>query len=272
MEGRTRRCAGPGGRPPGAPRWLKAPFLRHGALALPARQFRLRVLLGGVVIGREDRVELPPGIGEDLLRLRHLRGRADLHNLHAGHRDRAEQLAQFDRVRAHAAGHVVPGRADLVGVRGHILAPLGGQRVALAAALRRLSLDQALVLQLLEGGVDRPWAGLPDAATALGDLLDQLVAVPRLLGEQRQRRGPDVTAPHPRPTVHFALGPPGADTEAHRAPGTPRAATAPRAAGPATACAATPPATAPVFLAGCPVFGSMPVFMMFMHLRTPYSS
>jgi uncharacterized membrane protein len=27
--------ASPGGRPPGTPRWLKAPFLRHGALALP---------------------------------------------------------------------------------------------------------------------------------------------------------------------------------------------------------------------------------------------
>ena len=27
----------PGERPPGTPRWLKAPFLRHGALALPAR-------------------------------------------------------------------------------------------------------------------------------------------------------------------------------------------------------------------------------------------
>src|SRR5215467_4614082 len=139
----------------------------------------------------------------------------------------------------------------------------------ISAALRRLSLDQALVLQLLEGGVDRPRAGLPDAATALGDLLDQLVAIPRLLGEQRQRRGSDVTAPHARPTVHPALGPPGADTEAHRAPGTPGAATAPRAAGPATACAATPPATAPVFLAGCPVFGSVPAFVMFMHLRTP---
>jgi len=25
--------AGPGGRPPGTPRWLKAPLLRHGALA-----------------------------------------------------------------------------------------------------------------------------------------------------------------------------------------------------------------------------------------------
>src|SRR5262249_28747348 len=134
--------------------------------------------------------------------------------------------------------------------------------------LRRISLDQALVLQLLEGGVDRPRAGLPDAATTLGDLLDQLVAVPRLLGEQRQRRGPDVAAPHPRPTVHPALGTPGADTEGHRAPGTPGTATAPRAAGPATACAAAPPITAPVFLAGCPVFGSAPVFVVFMHLRT----
>jgi len=26
---------------------------------------------------------------------------------------------------------------------------------------------------------------------------------------------------------------------------------------------------APVFLAGCPVFGSMPVFVLFMHLGTP---
>jgi hypothetical protein len=26
-----------GGDPPGTPRWLKAPFLRHGALALLAR-------------------------------------------------------------------------------------------------------------------------------------------------------------------------------------------------------------------------------------------
>src|SRR6516164_3770793 len=226
-----------GDDPPEPPAGSRPRSFVTGPWPLPARQFRPRVLLGRVVIGREDRVELPPGIGADLLRLRHLRGRADLHDLHAGHRDRAEQLAQFDRVRAHAAGHVVPGRADLVGVRGHILAPLGGQRVALAAALRRLSLDQALILQLLEGGVDRPRAGLPDAATALGDLLDELVAVPRLLGEQRQRRGPDVTAPDPRTPVHLALRPPRAETEAHRAETAraPGATTAARSTGPATA-------------------------------------
>src|SRR6516165_2300185 len=32
-RGSTRAPAGPGGRPPGTPRWLPAPFLRHGAAA-----------------------------------------------------------------------------------------------------------------------------------------------------------------------------------------------------------------------------------------------
>src|SRR5690349_8285368 len=34
---RGRGPASPGGRPPGTPRWPTAPFLRHGAGALPAR-------------------------------------------------------------------------------------------------------------------------------------------------------------------------------------------------------------------------------------------
>src|SRR5262249_56151914 len=116
-------------------------------------------LLAGVVIGREDRVELAPGIGKGLLCLRHLGGRADLGDLHGCGRHRGDQPAQFDRVGAHAAGDVVPGGPDLVGVRLHVIAALGGQRVALAPALGRLRLDQALVLQLLQRRVHRPGAG-----------------------------------------------------------------------------------------------------------------
>src|SRR5262252_6040452 len=174
-------------------------------------------LLGGVFIGREDRVELAPGIGEDLLRLRHLGGRADLGDLDGCGRYRGDQPAQFDRVGAHAAGDVVPGGPDLVGVRGHVFAALGSQRVALTPALRRLRLDQALVLQLLQRRIHRPGAGLPDAVAALRDLLDELVAVPRLLREQRQGSRPDVTAPDPGTTTAPALAGPRAEPEGHRA-------------------------------------------------------
>src|SRR5262249_46637495 len=53
-------------------------------------------------------------------------------------------------------------------------------------------LDQALVLQELEGRVDRTGAGAPDAVGAGVELLDDLVAVHRALEQQRQHRGPDV--------------------------------------------------------------------------------
>src|SRR5208283_3084679 len=60
-------------------------------------------------------------------------------------------------------------------------------------------LDQALVLQLLESGVDRAGTRAPDAIGPLTDLLDDLIAVARPLSQQRQRRRPDVTPAHPRP-------------------------------------------------------------------------
>ena len=54
--------------------------------------------------------------------------------------------------------------------------------------------DQALVLELLQRRIDRAGARAPDAVTALLDLLHDLVAVARLLGEQQQRRRADVAA------------------------------------------------------------------------------
>src|SRR5262245_7121465 len=229
-------------------------------------------LLAGVVIGREDRVELAAGVGEDLLRLRHLGGRADLGDLHGRGRHRGDQPAQFDRVGAHAAGDVVPGGPDLVGVRLDVLAPLGGQRIALAPALGRLRLDQALVLQLLQRRVHRPGAGLPDAVAALRDLLDQLVAVPGLLGEQRQGGGPYVTAPDPRATAEPALAGPWAERVRHRAEPWRAERTAPPPG--ATRPPANPgtPAAPPAFL-GAPlvvpvlVMLVMSTLVMFVHLR-----
>src|SRR5690606_16334268 len=70
------------------------------------------------------------------------------------------------------------------------------------AAARVVAGDQALVLQLLERGVDGAGAGPPDAAAARLDVLDHLVAVPGPLAEQQEQRRPDVAAPHPGRGVH----------------------------------------------------------------------
>jgi len=63
-----------------------------------------------------------------------------------------------------------------------------------APTVRLLGLDQALVGELLQRRVDRAGAGPPRALRALADLLDDLVAVPGLLGEQREDGEPDVAA------------------------------------------------------------------------------
>src|SRR6185437_14853763 len=49
----------------------------------------------------------------------------------------------------------------------HVGLALRGQRVPAAPALGRLGLDQPLVLELLQGGIDRPGAGPPHATAAL---------------------------------------------------------------------------------------------------------
>ena len=85
-----------------------------------------------------------------------------------------------------AAGPVGGRRATVVGQREDAPSGLGGGR-----------LDQALVLELLERGIDRAGARRPVAAAALGDHLDDLVAVHRLLGEEREDGGADVAAACP---------------------------------------------------------------------------
>src|SRR5947209_448026 len=54
--------------------------------------------------------------------------------------------------------------------------------------------DQALVLELRERRVNRPRAWAPASLAALLDRLHQLVAVPRLLGEQAQQRQADIAS------------------------------------------------------------------------------
>src|SRR5690606_15489993 len=79
--------------------------------------------------------------------------------------------------------------------------------------------DQALVLQQLEGGVDRAGAGLPRPAAAFGDLLDHLVAVHRAVLQQGQNRRADVTAPCPSPRPAASSAAPGAAVTESGPPG-----------------------------------------------------
>src|SRR5262249_44373079 len=136
--------------------------------------------------------------------------------------------------------------------------------------------DQALVLQLLQRRVHRPGAGLPDAVTALRDLLDELVAVPRLLGEQRQGGSPDVTAPDPGPATAPDLARPWAEPEGHRAESAraERSAPPPGATRPPAHAGTSPapaPGLAPLFAAGLVVL-VMSMLMMFVHLVLPLLS
>src|SRR5579875_480866 len=156
-------------------------------------------LAAGFLVGGEDPVEGPPGVGEDPGRLGELCRRPGPADLHRRHGHLVEDAAELDFGIVHAPGHGVPRRLQLAGVRLGVCPALVGQAERLAAAFTGLGADEALILQLLESGVDRPGARPPHAVGALADLLDDLVPVPRPLGQQRQRRRPHVTAPDPRP-------------------------------------------------------------------------
>src|SRR4051812_1629959 len=94
----------------------------------------------------------------------------------------AELLPQLTRpvVVAVVAARRRPDRVQFVAVLLDVSGALLGE-VDDAAAVGLLHADQALVLQLGQGGVDRSRARAPGPAGALADLLDDLVAVSRLL-------------------------------------------------------------------------------------------
>src|SRR5262249_4626018 len=90
--------------------------------------------------------------------------------------------------------HRLPRRARHLGVLLDVAAPLVGEAER-APAGRLLGLDQPLVGELLQGGVDRAGTGPPGAAAALLDLGHDLVAVARALAQQGQDRRAHVASP-----------------------------------------------------------------------------
>jgi hypothetical protein len=117
-------------------------------------------------------------------------------DLHDRGGDLGHDLAQVHDALVDAAGHRQERVAQLLAVSVDVRAPLVGERVR-APAVLLLRAHQALVLELLERGIDRAGARLPVALGAALDLLDQLVAVLRVLGEQEQEGGADVAPPGP---------------------------------------------------------------------------
>ena len=95
------------------------------------------------------------------------------------------------QLRLDALGDLVPRRG--VALLGHLGPALVGEGEA-ALAVLLLTGDEALVLQHLQGGVDRAGARLPHPVGALGELTDDLVAVHGPLGEQGEHCGPHIAA------------------------------------------------------------------------------
>ena len=139
----------------------------------------------------EEQVEPATGVVEQADRLGHLLLTADLGDLRDGAHDEADRLAQ--RAEAVLGRGGVPHGVELLAV----LVDVGAARVGQVdhrPALGLLGAHQAFVGQLRHRRVHRARAGAPGPAGALGDLLDDLVAVHRLLGEQREDRRAHVTA------------------------------------------------------------------------------
>src|SRR5690606_41184486 len=85
-----------------------------------------------------------------------------------------------------------------------------GEHVLGASTLAR-GLDELLVDELLQRGVDRAGARAPHLGRSLGDCLDDAVAVRRSLRENRQDDGADVTAPRATPSASASATEPGAE-------------------------------------------------------------
>ncbi len=151
----------------------EAQRVHHSSSELPClRAGVLRTL-------REQPVEPPAGVPEDLDRLLALVRRAGRRDLDDRSDRLADDLLEVDRlVVVLLLGERRPDGRHLLGVLGDVGRAGLGQLDGLATGGRVL--DEPLVLQLGDGRVDRAGARLPHAVGPLGDLLDHLVAVDRL--------------------------------------------------------------------------------------------
>ena len=135
----------------------------------------------------------PARIGEDAGRLGPGMRRAHALDLHHG----ADQL-EAERAQLRLIVRSALGPALRCGVGIGRRPAVVGQGVG-APAVDLVARDEALVGELLEGGVDGPRARPPAAATLRLELLDDLVAVHRPGHQGRQDQRADLAPPEPAP-------------------------------------------------------------------------
>ena len=124
-----------------------------------------------------------------------------MHDLPHRDADLGHQPAELAHALGHARAGLLPRRAEALAVLLDVgLAGVG--QLEDVAAVARLALEQALVGEQLERGVDRAGARPPDAAGARFELLHDLVAVARLLLDEQQDRRADVAAADPPAAPH----------------------------------------------------------------------
>src|SRR5215468_8539840 len=147
---------------------------------------------------REQRVEGSARLGEDAASLGDLVCAAEAADLAGGHPHSPHFAEQRADVVVDGAGHLLPWCTEVGAALVDVGPPGVGEHVR-TTFVDLFGADQAFVLELGERWVDRPWAWPPDAVRALLDLLHELVAVPRSLRQEQQRRGADIATAGPRP-------------------------------------------------------------------------
>jgi hypothetical protein len=130
----------------------------------------------------ENAVQLATRPSEQIAGRGNLTGRSRPRDLHEGGTDLLMEIPQRQHGLVHGAGYCIPGRHQLVPMRLHVRSSCLSQVVD-AAPRFLFDADEALILEQLEGRIDRPRAGPPEAATPLADLLNDLVT---MLGPFRQ--------------------------------------------------------------------------------------
>src|SRR5665213_581253 len=152
---------------------------------------------------REDRVYLATSLvehGDSLIDLFRVSGVADLRGRlresHPGLRERGHARTVLGALRFPRGGLICCGLGQL---------PSGIREGVGLASVGFLCADETLVREQLKCRVHRAWAGLPRAATAFLDLVDDLVAVHGILDEEGKHRRAHVAPSHSRTDLALEL-------------------------------------------------------------------
>src|SRR5919106_2059051 len=144
-------------------------------------------VVGGVL--GEESVEALAGLLEDLSGTRDLNIVARLGHLHDGRGDADPNVPEFGEGTA-VVPHGPRRRAALGAPGSFLSAGVGQVKDPFTVGVARP--DEALVLELLERGVDRAGARTPHAAASFGELLDDLVAMHGLCRQQPEDGRPHI--------------------------------------------------------------------------------